>query len=323
MQTSLRRVRYDRMTDYLAKIMESTETSLPTLDEVVLASLSFFSQTPVPWLNVHAYQHPLVVGSVNALSTGRIIFSGTNALFADEGTYDAVLARTEGVDAIYVISASGAKHAVQIAQKLKDSSIPVHLITSDPEAPARAHIPEERIFVFPHIREPYTYNVSTYMGMMLGASGEDPAEIRSFLEREVIPAIPAGLNGYTSFVFTVPPEYGDYRDMIRTKFDELFAPICTGRAFTSEEIKHAKIVIPSETQAFFHIGTPTTPYAKDEHQFSVPVPASCGPAAMLAIAYCVVGHIQKQHPPYFAENIASYVETASRVFGQPMQVIVE
>lgn len=311
------------MTDYLQKIMESTKESIPTLDEVVLASLAYFSQTPVPWLNVQAYKRPLVVGSVNALSTGRIIFSGTNAVFADEGTYESILARAEGVDAIYVISASGAKHAVQIAQKLRDSSIPVHLITSNADAPAKAHIPEERVFVFPHIREPYTYNVSTYLGMMLGASGEDPAEILSFIEEKVMPAIPNNLNTYTSFVLTVRPEYGDYRDMIRTKFDELFAPICTGRAFTSEEIKHAKIVVPSETQGFIHFGTLNTPYAKDEHQFSIPVPEAYAPAAMLAIAYCVIGHIQRQHPPYFAEHIAQYVETASKVFGQPMEVIVE
>lgn len=308
---------------YLEKIMSSDAQNLPTLDEVVQASLEYFSDTEVPRIDVQKHIRPLVVGSVNALSTGRIIFAETDAVFADEGTFHSVLARSKGIDAVYIFSASGGKHAVIIAEQLKASTLPVYLITSNPSAPARVHIPDERVFVFPHIREPYSYNTSTYMGMLLGAFSENPREILSFIEDTVLPAIPDNFKTYDSFVLTLPPEYGAFRDMLRTKFDELFAPLCSGRVFTSEEIKHAKIVIPSDTQGFVHFGTPHTAYANDSQQCVIPIPDRYSPVAMLAISYFVVGHIQKQHPQYFKENIQKYVETASKVFGQPMSVIVE
>jgi hypothetical protein len=128
---------------------------------------------------------------------------------------------------------------------------------------------------------------------------------------------------FDAFVLTIPPEFGPVRSMFETKFDELFAPRVTGRSFTSEEIKHAKIIVPSDTQYFVNFGVPSTPYAHDTCQLHIPLPVECGPAALIAIGYYIIGMIQRQHPPYFKENIRAYTEIASRVFRQPVPVIVE
>jgi len=310
--------------DYLTRIKTFDEKNLPNLDEVVLAALEYLSSATIPKLNIHQFARPLVVGSVNALATGRILFSDVDAVFAEEGNYQEALLRVPSINAVYIFSASGGKHATHIAKALQSKEdVPVFLITSTVNSPAAAYVNPENIFVFPHIREPYTYNTSTYLGMLLGNSPESPRDILDFIETHVTPIIPDNLGTYESFILCITPEFGLLRSMFETKFDELFAPLRTGRSFTSEEIKHAKIVIQSETQCCINFGTPTTPYLPTKQQFTIPLPVGCGPVAMLAIGYYVIGHIQKQNEPYFKKDIQTYVNCASDVFGQDMGVIVE
>jgi hypothetical protein len=308
---------------YLARIDSFTEDNLPNLDEVVLGALEFLSDASIPQLDTHAHTRPLVVGSVNALTTGRIMFRDVDALFADEGTYQEVLNRIPSIDAVYIFSASGSKHAVLIAQEMKEKGLPVYLVTSSAHAPAAAFIDASRVHVFPHMREPYTYNTSTYLGMLLARKDESPQDILSFIVEEVAPRIPSNLGSYESFVLTVPPHFGVVRPMLLTKFDELLAPKVTARAFTSEEIKHAKIVVPSPTQFFINFGVDETLYAGSDVQLTIPLPDSAGPVAVLAITYYVIGRIQGQHHPYFRESIRTYIERAAQVFGQLVPVIVE
>jgi hypothetical protein len=111
--------------------------------------------------------------------------------------------------------------------------------------------------------------------------------------------------------------------MLRTKFDELFAPKVTGRAFTSEEIKHAKIVVENDIEYFLNFGVPETRYAPRSRQHAIPLPQGAGPVAVLAVTYYVIGRIQRMHPPYFQESIRTYTLRAQEVFGQPVPIIVE
>ncbi len=310
-------------TTYLKRLQTFTETDLPDLDEVVLGSLQFLDSASITHINVRAHRRPLVIGSVGGLNTARILFRNSDAVIADEGSYKDAYNQIPDIDSVYIVSASGSKHAVHIAADMKERDVPVYLITSTLDSPASAYIASERICVFPHIREPYTYNTSTYLGMLLGDSTESPGDIIRFIEEKVAPHLEGKFGGYDSFVCTVPPQFGLVRSMLETKFDEMFAPVVTGRAFTSEEIKHAKIVVPSDTQCFLNFGVPTTPYARNELQYSISLPKDCGYVGMLAIGYYVIGTIQKQKPPYFKDSIRAYTEHASEVFGQPVPVIVE
>ena len=58
----------------LERLQTFTEHDLPTLDEVVLGALKFLNESPIPHLDTTAHTRPLIIGSVNALSTGRILF---------------------------------------------------------------------------------------------------------------------------------------------------------------------------------------------------------------------------------------------------------
>lgn len=311
------------MTTPLDELRSFDVQSLPNLNIVVLGALEYLSGATIPSLNVREYTRPLVIGSVNALSTGRVLFESVDAVFAEEGNYHAAFLRVPQIDAVYIFSASGGKHAVHIAKDVAMRGLPTFLVTSTEHAPAAAYLDSSRVLVFPHIREPYTYNTSTYMGMMLGNSSESPAEIRTFIEDVVRPSIPKTLGTFTSFVLTVQPQFAPLRSMFMTKFDELFAPVVTGRAFTDEEIKHAKIIVSSPTQYFLNFGVAATGYANVAQQLEIPILPQCGPVAMLAIGYYVIGCIQEQHEPYFARGIGAYIDRASTIFNQSLSVIVE
>ena len=73
------------------------------LDECVLSALQLFIAEGIPELHLGSYDRPLVVGSGNAAATGRIIMEGSDAVFADEGTYRDNL---DIVDGAILISAS-------------------------------------------------------------------------------------------------------------------------------------------------------------------------------------------------------------------------
>jgi len=43
----------------------------------------------------------------------------------------------------------------------------------------------------------------------------------------------------------------------------------------------------------------------------------------MAVGYYIIAQIQKQNPPYFKENIASYTEQVTKIFGNTINPIVE
>jgi hypothetical protein len=225
-------------------------------------------------------------------------------------------------DGLYIISASGGKHAIMLAQKGVASGLPTYLVTTNEHSPAAAIVGHDRTLVYPHIREPYTYNTSTYLSMLFGMKQESAEHILSFIEKHVEPAIPENVGEFNAFLITVPPKFKTIRKMLETKFDELFGPYIAGRAYTIEEVKHAKTVITNEQQCFIHFGDTTT-LGSPGGRVTIPLPQDCGPAALIAIGYYVVGRIQRAHHPYYKEHIKTYVKEASKLFAQEILVIVE
>ena len=69
-------------------------------------------------------------------------------------------------------------------------------------------------------------------------------------------------------------------------------------------------------------GEENSTWGKPENRFFVPLPGKADYGAMMAVAYYVIGQIQKKHPPYFKENIESYVKEVSTIFKQAIDPIV-
>lgn len=285
--------------------------NIPDLDVAVLGALELFQKEHVPKLGVSTYKRPLVVGSGNAEATGKIIFANLNAVFASESTYEEKLKNIRDIDGVIIISASGGKHAPIIATRAKEFGKRITLITNNPHSEASKVVGDEQTFVFPKNREPYTYNTSTYMGMIIGKTGENPEEISRFISEHIdVRALP-NLSKYDKFFLIVPPKFSSIIRMLEVKFIELFGRRIAHDIETSEYMKHAVTVVPSD-ELFISFGDENTLWGEPKNRLHIPLPKNAGYAAMMAIGYYVIAQIQKQHQPYFKENITVYTRGRQR-----------
>lgn len=298
--------------------------SLPNLDLVVLGALELFQTTALPRLDIE-FKRPLVVGSGNAEATGRIIFANSDAVFASESDYQSKLEKIADIDGVVLVSASGSKHAPIIARQAIAVGKSVALITNTPNSPASQELQQDessREYVFPKNREPYTYNTSTYMGMILGNTGEDPAAIYNFINKQTAALDFPDFARYDKYYLIVPPEFSGIIRMLQIKFIELFGRNIAHDIETSEYVRHATTVAPAD-ELFISFGEPNTTWGKPENRFHVPLPDSADYGAMMAVGYYVVSQIQAAYPHFFKDNIESYTAEVSKIFGQTITPIVE
>jgi hypothetical protein len=177
-------------------------------------------------------------------------------------------------------------------------------------------------FVLPRQKEPYTYNTSTYMGMILGKTGEDAGEIYRFIKQKIDKIDFRKFRKYDKFYLIIPPEYGvGIKRMLEIKFIELFGRRIARDVETSEYIKHATTVVPSR-ELFISFGEKNEDYGRKGDRLFIPLPKNCSFGGMMAVGYYVIGKIQKSKPGWFKRNISGYVENASRVFGSEIKAIV-
>ncbi|PIP61030.1 hypothetical protein COW99_06260 [Candidatus Roizmanbacteria bacterium CG22_combo_CG10-13_8_21_14_all_38_20] len=299
-----------------------TLDTIPDLDVAVLGALELFQKKKAPELNTKKYKRPLVVGSGNAEATGRIIFEDTDAIFASESNFESKLKHIPDIDEVILISASGGKHAPIIAKYAKELDRNITLITNNPNAEASKFVEDNKIFIFPKNREPYTYNTSTYMGMILGKTNEDPEEIQKFIQQQIDTLTFPDFSQYDKYFLIIPPKFFGIIRMLEVKFIELFGRKIARDVETSEYMKHAVTVVPSK-ELFISFGEKNTIWGEPDQRLHIPLPKNAGYAAMMAIGYYIIAQIQKQHPPYFKENIATYTKQILKIFGNTINPIVE
>jgi len=275
------------------------------LQEVVIDALKLHGSYRLPALRLGTPTRRLVVASGNAFATGKIIFADEHAVFADEGQYQRALQKIPGIDGAVVISASGQKDASGIVGYLKER-LETYLLTCNVESAAARLLPKDHVVVTRRNPEPITYNTSTYLGMILAKTREKVKPILEHIEREVKPRIPSNLTKYDAFFLIVQPEFDLVREMFVTKFDELFGPMLTGRCYTWRQTLHAKTVVPSEKELFISFGYDNELFGYEEARLNIPLPQGAGYAAMMAVGYYVIGHIQAQFPPWFKRNADRY-----------------
>ncbi|QQR50890.1 hypothetical protein IPF89_03870 [Candidatus Saccharibacteria bacterium] len=298
---------------------------LPDLDTVVMGALELFEQQPLPTLNLSHYHHPLVVGSGNAEATGRIIFDKSQAVFASESNYLEALRTMPEIDSVVVLSASGSKHAPAIVDAARAAHKPVTLITNTPNSPAHASLDlsqAEHEYVFPKNREPYTYNTSTYMGMILGNTHEDPAVIRRFINERIATIEFPDFGSYDKYYLIVPPQFHGIKRMLEIKFIELFGRNIARDIETSEYVIHATTVAPAR-ELFISFGETNSTWGDPQNRLTIPLPDGAGYGAMMAVGYYIVAQIQKAHPQYFKDNIVEYTKKVSELFGREISAIVD
>ena len=255
--------------------------TVPDLDVAVLGALELFQKEKLPRIEI-PYKRPLVVGSGNAEATGRIIFEDTDAVFASESNFESKLKHVPDIDGVILISASGGKHAPIIARRAKELGKRVSLITNNSNALAKEFVENKDLFVFQKNREPYTYNTSTYMGMILGRTHENPKEIQNFIEKYIDTISFPDLSRHNSYFLIVPPKFSGIIRMLQVKFIELFGRRIARDVETSEYMKHAVTVVPSD-ELFISFGEKNTIWGEPGQRFHIPLPENAGYAAMMAI----------------------------------------
>ena len=225
----------------------------------------------------------------------------------------------KAIDGVILLSASGAKHAPIIAKKAKKKKKKVILITNTKNSDASAFVDKE--YVFPKNREPYTYNTSTYMGMILGHTKEDPKKIMQFIKNRVDKVNFPDFSKIKKYYLVIPEEFEGVIRLLNVKFIELFGRNIARDVETFEYIPHATTVVPSG-ELFITFGKKMNP-AFGTNQLLIPLPKNTGYAMMMAVGYYVIGQIQKAQPTWFKKNIVTYMEKASKEFGKKMSAIVE
>jgi len=314
------------MKDSNIKILQTfTNENIPDLDVAVLGALELFQKEQLQTLQLDIYKHPLVVGSGNAEATGRIIFQDIEAVFASESNYEEKLKHIGIIDGVIIVSASGEKHAPIIAKVAKQYGKHVTLITNSQNSSASKELDDLHTYdeyIFPKNREPYTYNTSTYMGMILGYTKEDPSEIYSFIEENLKSELFIDISKYNKFFLIVPSQFSGIIRMLNVKFIELFGRNIARDIETSEYMRHAVTVAPSN-ELFISFGEENKIWGNPNNRLNIPLPKNAGYAAMMAIGYYVIAQIQKTQPHYFKENIVAWTKKVSEVFGQKVEPIVE
>jgi hypothetical protein len=302
-----------------------TINSLPNLDTVVMGALELFSNIELPKINTAVYKKPLVVGSGNAEATAKIVYAKSEAIFASESNFEQKLIDFPEIDGVVIVSASGSKHAPVIAKVAKRYNKHVSLITNTADSPASLELDnlhEYDQYVLPKNREPFTYNTSTYMGMILGATGENPATIADFIKTNTAEVNFPDLSQFNKYYFIVPNRFSGIIRMLQIKFIELFGRNVANTIETVDYVIHATALVPSD-ELFVSFGEPNTTWGVEHNRITVPLPENCDYAAMMAIGYWTVGQIQKAQPQYFKQNVEAYCQKISLLFGTTITPIVD
>ncbi len=301
--------------------------NLITLEQNVIKALDFFISNPPVKFNPADFQLPFVVGSGNAYNTGLILFSQTAAIFSDESNFKNLISSFKPVikkglikEAI-IISASGEKDSVWEIELAQKNSLRTHLLTSKPKSSASQIA--DKAYIFKSIAEPYTYNVSTYMGMILSAFNESAKVIKEFIDRL---EFPVNFSKYEAYSFVLPDSFAHICPMLDIKKSELFGPNLALRAFSQGHARHAKFVIRDNRELVISLMDKNNFYGLPGCRWDILIPQNFGPAAMMAVTYYIIGRIQASKPSYYLNNIENYVKNyGPKAYGKntkPFDLIV-
>lgn len=280
------------------------------LDQAVINALKFLSKEKLAKLNLKNFSFPLVVGSGNAYNTAQIIFSKQKAIIADESNFREIIIRYQDlirkkiIKEAVIISASGEKDSVWELELAKKNKLKTILLTCSANSSA-AKIADQ-VFVYPKIAEPYTYNVSTYLGMILSFTKEKPENILNFLKKL---KLGQKISDFKSYSFIVPDEFLNICPMLDIKKSELFGPLVSIRSFSFGQARHAKFVIRDKNELVITVGSEKNKYfGLPNSRAQINLPSNYDFALIFSLTYYLVGKIQGSKPAYFKKHIKNYCQ---------------
>ncbi len=300
--------------------------NLPSLGKITLDAISYFAKKKPSKLNLKNFKFPLVIGSGNAYNAGQIIFGRQKAIFANESNFREItknyreLISKKIISEAVIISASGEKDSVWEVKLAKKLGLKTSLLTCSPNSSA-AKI-ADHVYIYHKLPEPYTYNTSTYLGMILGVTQEDPKQILKYLKSI---KLPRDYREYTSYALVLPDKFAALAPMLEIKGHELFGPKLSLRAFSEGEARHAKFVIRDEKELVISFAK-NLYFGQPKHRWEIKLPKNNDYGLMMVITYFLVGQIQEAKTPWFQKNIYNFCNDYGwRPYGgrKPFDVIVK
>lgn len=280
--------------------------NLPSLSEVVIAAISYFIKNRPPKLGPKGFNFPMIIGSGNAYNAGQIIFGSQKALFANESNFKEItknyhdLISQKIISDAVVISASGEKDSIWEVKLAKKLGLKTSLFTCSPQSSAAKLA--DHVYEYHKLPEPYTYNTSTYLGMILSATMEDPKVILKHLKSI---KLPNRFRRYDSYAFVLPNKFAALAPMLEIKRNELFGPKLSLRAFSEGEARHAKFVIRDERELVISFGE-NLYFGHKKHRWEIELPKGANYGLMMALTYFIIGKIQEGKPAWFEKNIYNF-----------------
>ncbi|MFA6171278.1 MAG: hypothetical protein WCW77_04210 [Patescibacteria group bacterium] len=277
------------------------------LNQDVLKGLEFFSKNRPAKLDLNQFKMPFVVGSEGAYFTGHNLFAGRSAIHANESNFKSLIDSYSEIikqglinDAV-IISASGEKDAIWEIDYAKRNNLKTTLLTCSPES-AGARIADQ-VIVYKKIAEPYTYNFSTYFGMVISVTGENPKKIKDFLKKL---KISGHIKKSKYYSFILPDKYEYIAQMLKTKDDELFGPHSMVRAYTEGKARHAKFVVRSDKELVIGLGVKNKFFGQPDKRWDIKIPAWADTGFITSLGYYITGLVQENNLPYFKKHIENY-----------------
>jgi len=301
----------------ISKIKQNMKNNnLPNLNVSVLAALDFFIKNKPAYLNLKKFNFPLVVGSGNAYNTGLVIFGGKPAIVANESNFLTTLQgykpliKNKSIKQALIISASGEKDSIWEIKAARKAGLKTVLITCSPLSTA-AQLADQ-VLVYKKLPEPYTYNTSTYLGMIIGASGEEAKTVKNFIRRL---KFPKNFKKYLAYSFILPDKFGTITPMLEIKRNELFGPHLSLRAFSYGEARHAKFVNAWDKELVISLGK-NKYFGEKQNRWEINLPSAADNGLVMALTYYIIGKIQESKPPYFKNNITRYCTEGPKAYDQ-------
>lgn len=291
-----------------------TET-IPNLDQVVINALNFFDKEMPKFPKKIFSGIAFIVGSGNAYNAARVIFGDKAAIFASESNFKRIIRDYQPIinkaiiKEALIISASGEKDSVWELELAKKHGLKTILFTCSPDSSAAKLA--DKVFVFNKLKEPYTYNTSTYLAMILGATQESPKKILKAIKNL---RFPRNFANYKAYSFILPDALADIAPMLEIKRHELFGPHLSIRAFSEGEARHAKFVNPWNKELVISLADNKF-FGYKENRWEIKN-VKFEAALTMALCYFIIGKIQEAKKPYFRNNIAKYCLEGPKAYGK-------
>lgn len=191
------------------------------LDYYVTETLNNLDKWTYPDVDIKPDDTNIFLGSGSAACVAQLFTYKLGGLALNASDYKGYFQRSIKKDfaTVNIISASGGKDTIAMAEFLNEMGIKPNLITCNDDAPAKLLV--NKSFVFPSFIEPPTYNTSTYASMIYWLFNENLDEIKKTISQLQVP----NLRKYKYIFFLAADKYAIIGDMAERKAAEVLEGI--------------------------------------------------------------------------------------------------